>query len=313
VTFEKTEYAGLPNKFEAGTPNIAGAVGLGAAIDYVVAQGFENFVPHEEQLLTYATRRLGEIPGLRIIGTAKRKAGVISFVMEEPAVSPMDVGTQLDLEGIAVRTGHHCCQPVMDRFKIGATTRASLAMYNTREDVDALVAALVKVRAKGLAKGPPVGGVVSEGVKYPAASAASVSAAADELAEIFDLLGDRDARNQHILELGEKIPAMPAALKVDANRVHGCMSTVHLAGRTNGEGRLDFVADSDAHIVRGLIGVLQELFAGQRTTEILAFDIEAFFHRIGVEQFITVQRRSGLAGMVKRIRDLARENHFSHG
>src|SRR5207253_765683 len=109
--------------------------------------GFENFVPHEEELLRYATERISAIPGLRIIGTARRKAGVISFVVEEPAISPLDLGTQLDMEGVAVRTGHHCCQPVMDRFKIGATTRASFAMYNTKADVDALVGALRKIVA----------------------------------------------------------------------------------------------------------------------------------------------------------------------
>src|SRR5437764_3524282 len=144
VTFDKTTYAGLPNKFEAGTPDIAGAIGLGAAIDYVTSLGFENFMPHEEALFRYATRRLAEVPGLRIVGTAKHKASVISFVMENPPLSSHDIGVVLDLEGIAVRTGHHCCQPVMDRMKIAATARASLAMYNTRDDIDRLVEALGK-------------------------------------------------------------------------------------------------------------------------------------------------------------------------
>jgi cysteine desulfurase / selenocysteine lyase len=308
VTFEKTEYADLPNKFEAGTPDIAGAVGLGVAIDYVTSLGFERFMPHEEGLLQYATEQLSAVPGLRIIGTAKRKAGVISFVMEDPAISPLDLGTKLDAEGVAVRTGHHCCQPVMDRFKIGATTRASLAMYNTKADVDALVGALRKIREQGTAKTQATSGDDVVEAKYPPAAAASPAKAADELAEVFEFLGDRDARNQYILELGEKLPPVPQALKVEANRVHGCMSTVHLFGRKrggNGDARIDFVADSDAHIVRGLIGILQKLFAGQRANDVLAFDVEGFFHRIGLEQFITVQRRSGLAGMVKRVRELA--------
>jgi cysteine desulfurase/selenocysteine lyase len=306
VRFEKTEYAELPNKFEAGTPDIAGAVGLGVAIDYVLDHGFENFMPHEEELLAYATEKLAAVPGLRIIGTARRNAAVISFVMEDPVISPLDLGTRLDAEGIAVRTGHHCCQPVMERFKIGATTRASLAMYNTKEDVDALVGALKKIRLEATASvktQASVAGAPDE-VKYPEAAAKSVGAAADELAEVFEFLADRDARNQYILELGEKIPAMPVALKTEPNRVHGCMSTVHLSGRRR-DGRIDFVADSDAHIVRGLIGLLEKLFSGQKAKDVLAFDIEAFFHRIGLEQFITVQRRSGLAGMVKRVRDLA--------
>lgn len=143
VTFEKTTYADPPQRFEAGTPNIAGAVGLGAAIDYVNSVGLEAMAAHEAELLAYATGRLLEIEGLRIVGTARKKASVISFVLKD--VHPHDVGTVLDAEGVAIRTGHHCCQPVMDRFAIPATARASLAFYNTKADVDALVAAVRKV------------------------------------------------------------------------------------------------------------------------------------------------------------------------
>ena len=144
VTFEKTLYNVIPYKFEAGTPNIAGVIGLGAGIDYVNRVGLENISPYEHELLTYATEQLAKIPGLRIIGTAKEKAAVISFVLD--GVHPHDAGTILDQEGIAVRTGHHCAQPVMNRFGIPATTRASLAFYNTKEEVDALVAGIKKVQ-----------------------------------------------------------------------------------------------------------------------------------------------------------------------
>ena len=304
VTFEKTEYADLPNKFEAGTPNIAGAVGLGAAIDYLLSIGFENFMPHEQDLLAYATQKLVEIPGLRIIGTAKHKAGVISFVMENPTISPLDLGTYLDSQGIAVRTGHHCCQPVMHRFGITATTRASFALYNTKADVDAMVSALRQLRSSTK---PSQATAPSTELKYPPPSADSPNAAADQLAEVFGILNDRDARSQFVMELGEKLPAMPLSLKIEPNRVHGCMSTVHLWGQRRPDGRVDFVADSDAHIVRGLIGLLEKLFAGQKASEILTFDIQGFFHRIGLDQFISVQRRNGLEGMVKRIRALAGE------
>jgi cysteine desulfurase / selenocysteine lyase len=143
VTFEKTLYNVIPYKFEAGTPNIADVIGLGAGIDYVNRLGLENFAAHEHELLTYATEQLSKIPGLRIIGTAKEKAAVLSFVLE--GIHPHDAGTILDQEGIAVRTGHHCAQPVMHRFGIPATTRASLAFYNTKEEVDALVVGIKKV------------------------------------------------------------------------------------------------------------------------------------------------------------------------
>lgn len=145
VTFEKTLYNVIPYKFEAGTPNIAGVIGLGAGIDYVNRVGIGNIATYEHELLTYATEQLAKIPGLRIIGTAKEKAAVLSFVLE--GVHPHDAGTILDQEGIAVRTGHHCAQPVMDRFGIPATTRASLAFYNTKEEVDALVKGIRKVQA----------------------------------------------------------------------------------------------------------------------------------------------------------------------
>ena len=144
VTFEKTTWNKLPHKFEAGTPDIAGAIGLGAAIDYVGALGFAAIAAHEHDLLTYATEAVREVPGLRLIGTAKEKASVLSFVLGD--VHPHDVGTILDQEGIAIRTGHHCTQPLMRRLGVPATARASFAFYNLRSDVDALVAGLHKVQ-----------------------------------------------------------------------------------------------------------------------------------------------------------------------
>ena len=144
VTFEKTTFNVLPYKFEAGTPNIAGGIGLGAAIDYVNAAGLEKIQRHEEDLLAYATQRLSAIPDLRIIGTAREKAAVVSFVIE--GIHPHDIGTVLDKQGIALRTGHHCAQPVMEFFQIPATARASFSMYNTREEIDALAKGIEEVR-----------------------------------------------------------------------------------------------------------------------------------------------------------------------
>ena len=143
VTFEKTTFNELPYKFEAGTPNIAGVIGIGAALDYLVDVGLERIGKHESDLLTYATKSISAVPRVRQIGTARDKASVISFVVE--GIHPHDIATVLDLEGIAIRAGHHCSQPLMDRFGVPATARASLALYNTRDDVDALVAALHKV------------------------------------------------------------------------------------------------------------------------------------------------------------------------
>jgi cysteine desulfurase/selenocysteine lyase len=151
VTFEKTTYQPPPSRFEAGTGNIADAVGLGAALDYVSAIGLENVQRYEHELLDYATGELARVPGLRMIGTAAEKAGVLSFVID--GIRTEDVGGALDEEGIAVRSGHHCAQPILRRFGLESTVRASLAPYNTCEDVDALVTALLRLQAGRASRG----------------------------------------------------------------------------------------------------------------------------------------------------------------
>lgn len=144
VTFEKTTFDDLPRKFEAGTPNIAGGIGLGAAIDYLNQFDRNDLVAHENVLLDYATEKLSQVEGLRIIGTAKEKASVVSFVID--GIHPYDIGTIIDTDGIAIRTGHHCTQPLMARFNVPATARASFAFYNTKEEVDKLILGIQKVK-----------------------------------------------------------------------------------------------------------------------------------------------------------------------
>ena len=144
VTFEKTIYNDLPWKFEAGTPDIAGAIGLGAAVDYLGSLGMERIAAAEHDLLQYANERLAAVPGLRFVGTAPHKAAVVSFTLD--GIHPHDLGTIVDHEGIAIRTGHHCAMPIMDFFKVPATARASFAFYNTRSEVDRLVGALGTAR-----------------------------------------------------------------------------------------------------------------------------------------------------------------------
>jgi cysteine desulfurase/selenocysteine lyase len=144
VTMEKITYNRVPHRFEAGTPDLAGAVGLAAAIRYLEELGMANVAAHDQALMAYGTQALESVPGLRMVGTAREKTGVLSFLLDD--IHPHDVGTILDREGICIRTGHHCAQPVMQYFKVPATSRASLALYNTREDVDALVRGLHKVR-----------------------------------------------------------------------------------------------------------------------------------------------------------------------
>ena len=144
VNFERTRYNAVPYKFEAGTPNIAGAIGLGAAIEYVEGLGLDRVAAHERDVLAYGTRALMDTRGLQLTGAAKEKAGILAFVLD--GVHAHDVGTIVDREGVAIRTGHHCCQPLMERLGVPATARVSLAIYNTREDIDALTGALARVR-----------------------------------------------------------------------------------------------------------------------------------------------------------------------
>ncbi|HVT88360.1 MAG TPA: aminotransferase class V-fold PLP-dependent enzyme, partial [Tepidisphaeraceae bacterium] len=306
VAWEKTTYAPLPNKFEAGTPDICGVIGLGAAIDYVSSIGFDALIAHEHDLLAYASQKMQSIPGLRILGTAKNKGGVISFVMETPAIASLDIGVHLDAAGIAVRTGHHCGMPLMKRLGVSGTTRVSLAMYNTRQDIDSLVEQLQLLVKKQCILKTPSASPASAGLEliFSKASGVSPQAVADELAEIFEFLGERDERNQQLLDFGRELPDYFKQLKLLTQRVPGCMSEVYIIGRkTPGTNdRFEFVADADAHIVRGEIAILQKLYSGQKAQDVLDFDIEAFFNRIGLEQFLSSQRRNGLAGMVKRIR-----------
>ena len=258
--------------------------------------------------MRYATERLSAIPGLTIKGTAQRKSGVLSWVMVDPPIATLDLGTQLDLRGIGIRTGHHCCQPLMDRFGVTSTARASLGVYNHRDDIDRLAETLAEcvVDARRSSAALPGAGAGADAL-YPAAVAESPQAAADEIAEVFEFLPDWPMRHQHIIDLGDKLPAMPAALKTDANFVPGCQSVVHIAARVR-PGTVDvieFLADSDANIVRGLIALLQQLYSGQSARAILAFDAEAFFAHIGLDQNLSLTRRNGLASMVQRLRQLA--------
>ncbi len=306
VSFEKTTYNDLPYKFEAGTPNIAGAIGLGAAIDYIEEVGRDAIAAHEHHLLQYATERMRDIAGVRLIGTARDKAAVISFVVEDPPLSSLDVGTKLDMEGVAVRTGHHCCQPLMDRYNIPSTARASFALYNTTDDVDVFVAALEKTVAEARARVKPVSAARPEAA-FPGAAAPSPQKAADEVAEAFDFLEDWPDRYQYLIELGEKLPALPEAFKTEANRVHGCQSTVFLQARKQPGTKdvVEFLADSDADVVRGLLGLLQRVYSGQRAAEVHSFDVHGFFARLGLDRNLSMGRRNGLGEMVKRIQGFA--------
>lgn len=306
VSFDETTYAPLPNKFEAGTPDIAGAVGLAAAIDYVQSLGFDVIKSHEHELLEYATAELSRVPGLRIVGTAAKKGGVISFRLDDPPLATLDVGRALDKRGIAVRTGHHCCMPLMARFNIDSTIRATFAVYNTIDEVDALVNALKEIvaGAKPIAVPSPAQSIA---LPFADSVASTPKEAAEELASAFDMFDDVSAKNDYLMDLAAGVPRTFDQLKHLTQRVPGCMSEVYVVGRERpgANGTFEFVADANAEVVRGLIAIAQRLFSGQRAKDVVAFDVNGFFQQIGLDRFVTNQRRIGLDGMIKRIKSAA--------
>ncbi len=313
VAFEKTTYAELPNKFEAGTPHIAGAIGLKAAIEYLQRLGWDRIVEFETQLLDRATDKLQAIAGLRILGNAHPKAAIISFVLEDPPVAPLDIARALDERGIAIRAGHHCCMPLMGQLQVTGTCRASMAFYNTLEDIDRLAEALEALvsdrqrRASQRAADQQEGDTLADQVIFAPAWAATVEEAADRLAEEFLEFPDRESKTELLMEMAHGLPHAFDALKQLTTPVPGCMSEVYLVGRPCLEDpqKFEFAADSNAEIVRGLIALLLRLFSGQSAEAILEFDTDAFFRRIGLDEFVSTQRRSGLNGMIQRIRALA--------
>lgn len=323
VTFERTTYADLPNKYEAGTPHIAGAVGLAAAIDWLSEIGLERVAAHEDRLMRHAAARLSAIPGVEIKGAAPRRCGALSFVVTDPPVSTLDIGTQLDLAGICIRTGHHCCQPLMDRLGLASTARVSFGVYNTLEEVDRLADTLrgivARARVSQIAAHPrraasrtadvaAIGAGDNE-IHYPPAAGDSPTAVAEEIRDLFECLPDWAMRYQQLIDLGQQLPPLPDALKTPANLVRGCQSQVYLAARVKPRtsDTLEFLADSDADIVRGLIALLQRLFSGQRAQAILDFNAPVFFAEIGLDQHLSLTRRNGLAALVERLRQLARQ------
>ena len=250
---------------------------------------------------------------MRIIGTAANKAGVVSFIVEDPPISSLDIGMKLDAAGIAVRTGHHCAQPLMEALGIAGTARASFAFYNTVGEVDQFVDALEAIveAARGRASKPAASAAasVSDGeLQWPEPKGATPEEAARELVETFDFLKEagEDPRD-FVLELSRKLPPMPESEKNEVTHVKGCMSQVWLTARKRPgtTDALDFLADSDAEIVKGLIAILQHVFSGQRAGDILAFDIEKLLRRLNFQNLISVQRRSGVEAMITRIKSLA--------
>ncbi len=298
VSFAGTTYDGLPHKFEAGTPHIAGAVGLAVALEYLDEIGLDAIAAYEHDLLAYAHERLQTIDGLRLIGTAAEKASVASFLLED--ANPYDTGKILDELGIAVRTGHHCTMPLMNQFGIPGTVRASFALYNTRDDVDALVEGLHTVRRR-LGTIRQRGRANAQPAAAPVDDVPSIAERRQEIVEEFDLFDDVNDKRDYLMELGEAMPDLDDAYRTEQNRIHGCLSMVWLHTEAR-HGRVYFQADSNAMITKGMIALLVRLLNGQPPEAILAEDLDAFMADVDIPHMISAQRKNGLGAMIKRVK-----------
>jgi len=287
-------WADIPHKFEAGTPNIAGVIGMAAAMDYLDSIGMDVTREREEILLDYAHTEVEAIPGLSIVGTASKKVGVLSFVLA--GHHPYDIGYALDQAGIAVRTGHHCTMPLMDYLGIPGTVRASFGLYNTKEDVNALVARLKEISVKS-----PTQKTAAAERRTPSLPVEeSIESRKTALLDDLHLFEDADERREYLIELGENLATLDISLKTEANRIHGCLAMVWLYSTVH-NGRIYFQADSDALITRGMIALLIRLMDGQFPRAILETDLFELIDEIGLPSLITARRKNGLNRMIERI------------
>lgn len=294
VSFEKTSFEDPPLRFEAGTPHISGVVGLMEAIKYVESIGIEKIAAHEHALLESAHSQLSTVDGLRIIGTAADKASVISFIVD--GLHADDIGKMLDREGVAVRVGHHCAEPLMRRFGVSATARASIAMYNTAEDVQALVAAVRK--AVNVMRGACA---VQKVEVRP--SSETIEQTTARVVREFESCADWEAKYQRLIDIGRSHPHIPEELKQDKFKVKGCQSTVWLHAKLDGD-KVVFTAESDALIVNGLVALLLRVYSNRTPDEVLKTE-PTFLKEIGLAENLSQVRTNGLAAMVRDMRSYA--------
>jgi len=303
VSFSGTTFNQLPFKFEAGTPNIGGVLGLGAALDWLMAQDRTALEAHEQQLLRTAQSRLAAIKGFRPIGTAAQRVSLVSFLLDGHA--NQDVGLLLDQQGIAIRTGHHCAMPLMESLGLNGTLRASFAFYNSLDEVEQLAQALEQISHTTLHSGTELSGNDED---LFAALPHGHSLSHEQLSE--QLLAQRDwnSRYRQIMLLGRDLPSLPSNLRTEQYRLHGCESQAWLLHRVNENGHLEFIADADARIIRGLIAIVLAALNNRTADAIAQFDIDSYFRQLELERHLSPSRGNGLRAIVERIQQIAREH-----
>lgn len=286
VSFEKTTYNQLPFKFEAGTPNIAGVIGLGEAINWLSKLDQNLLHEHEQALFDKALDGCSQIKGFSRIGSPQQSVSLLSFTLK--GQHQQDIGLMLDKRGIAVRTGHHCAMPLMNHLGLTGTTRASFAFYNTLDEVERFVTALDELNKPEQFHAPDL---IHKGLLQRLQQSRSWN-----------------ERYREIMLTGKALPSMPQSLKVEANLVNGCESNTWLYHESNRSGNLVFNVDSDARIIRGLLALLMEIFNNKTPEQILAQDIEKLFIELELEKHLSPSRGNGLKAVVERIYKIARQS-----
>ncbi len=286
VSFEKTTYNQLPFKFEAGTPNIAGVIGLGEAINWLSKLDQNLLHEHEQALFDKALDGCSQIKGFSRIGSPQQSVSLLSFTLE--GLHQQDIGLMLDKRGIAVRTGHHCAMPLMNHLGLAGTTRASFAFYNTLDEVEQFVTALDELNKPEQFSTPDP---IHTGL----------------LQRLQQSRGWNE-RYREIMLAGKALPSMPQSLKVEENLVNGCESNTWLYHESDGSVNLAFKVDSDARIIRGLLALLLEIFNNKAPDQILAQDIEKLFTELELEKHLSPSRGNGLKAVVENIYKIARQS-----
>jgi cysteine desulfurase/selenocysteine lyase len=301
VSFSGTTFNTLPFKFEAGTPNVSGVIGLSAALRFVSALDMDALAVYESSLRQRAEKGLKNIAGVRLVGEALDKVAVVSFVIGQ--FHSQDIGLLLDQQGIAVRTGHHCTMPLMERLELPGTVRASFSIYNTMEDVDHFLAALEQI-------------VLGE-------SAREDAQALEVLPELFSHSSDDELSNEviyqqlstarnwqekyrHIMLLGKKLPGIPDKYKTEESKLHGCESSVWLHHHYDEQTmQLYLTGDSDARVIRGLVAIVLSLFNGKRPQDISRFNVDEYFAELDLLNHLSPSRGNGLRAIVEEIQSLS--------
>ncbi len=286
VSFTESQFQPPPFRFEAGTPNIAGAIGLAAGLNWLADQPHALLAAHEQALLQQALSGIEQIKGLTRIGQPDQAVSLVSFTVNQQ--HQQDIGILLDQQGIAVRSGHHCAMPLMQTLGLSGTTRASFAFYNTAAEVDLFLTAL-------------------EQICHPVQSSGQQITDAPEVALYTQLKAQPDwnSRYRLLLLAGKKLPPLPETDKTDQNRVSGCESHTWLVCRSDSSDAIVFQADSEARIIRGLIALLHERFNGQSAQSIIDTDIDTLFHSLGLEQHLSPSRSNGFHALIEGIKHLA--------